>query len=136
MGFQISCGPRREPVPQKDRIIFIFPVKLETFIKHNSSSVTEYKWYLYFHMYKHGSIRGLYIESDIIQYRYTCYPSVPAVCTGNCGDGTCMRPNRCLCPSGQILSSCLATCKYINMNYTLRLFSYCGFHSRFWFLHA
>ncbi|XP_074651609.1 fibrillin-3-like [Tubulanus polymorphus] len=28
------------------------------------------------------------------------------VCTGSCGAGTCMRPNLCYCPNGQIAPSC------------------------------
>jgi len=32
---------------------------------------------------------------------------IVAICAGDCGRGKCMRPNQCLCPNGQVASSCI-----------------------------
>ena len=45
---------------------------------------------------------GFYLQF----YRKSLY-HVSAVCIGGCGDGTCMRPNLCLCPDGQVGPTCL-----------------------------
>jgi len=34
--------------------------------------------------------------------------TLPAICSGDCGTGKCMRPNTCLCSDGQIAPSCTA----------------------------